>query len=554
MAHRFLAAKLHLDSLSSKTNVKALKKAIESLPNTLNQLYDAAFRRIDAQSEDDQAIANKALRWVAYAFEPLKIRMLCEILAIDSEANDLDSEASPPINLVLNACAGLLVVDGEIDIVRLVHYTAQDYFNTLSTTRLHNHHAAIAEDCITYLSYDSVQDPAQPTQSHSPYFNMGDYDLLSYASRYWASHVKAGPKNSLNILVDTYLARTPRVRLPGPRSKKLHWIFPESLIECSGCGIAACFGLHDALRRILENDTKQIDTLTYTGCSALHLAASHDQIMAMEILLEYGADIDCKDQREATPLLVAIQTDSRAAVQLLLDRGAQTSLEDCDDIAPFAAVRLDPLIPVLQTLLNAGADINTRIEREGDTYLMWRVRCKDVETVGWLLQNGASVNLQNREGATALHHASSRGSTDMVKLLLLNNANPGIVDERGRSPLHAGCKEGQSGVVSCLLDHGVDVNAVDSDCNTALHVVMKFKPSSKGSDAAQRNVVMNAKSEQNFPAVGTATYIKCLDLLLSHHVDIEKADRDGCTPLALAIKNGWAEAKDRLLKAGASIT
>ena len=554
MAYRFLAAKLHMDSLSSKTNVKALKKAIETLPNTLDQLYEAAFRRIDAQSEDDRAIAIRALSWVAYAFEPLKIHMLCEVLAIDSKANDLDFEASPPINLVLNACAGLLVMDKEIDTVRLVHYTAQDFFNTLNTERLHDYHAAIAGDCITYLSYDSVQDPAQPTQSRNPYFNMGDYDLLSYTSRYWASHVKAGSKDSLSTLVDTYLARAPRVRLPGPRSKKLHWIFPESLIECSGCGIAACFGLCDALRRCLDDDTKRINAMTYTGCSALHLAASHDQTMAVEILLEYGADIECRDQRDATPLLVAIQSDSRVALQFLLDKGAKVSIEDCDGIAPFAAVTLDPLIPVLQTLLIAGADIDTRIERDGDTYLMWRTKCRDVETVDWLLQNGASVNLQNGEGATALHQASSRGSTDLVKLLLQNSADPSIVDERGRPPLHAACKEGQSAVVSCLLDHGVDVNTADSDSNTALHVVVKFKPSLDRFDDARGTVVMNANSEQAFPAVGGPKYVECLDLLLSHHAEVNNADRDGFTPLALAIKNGWTEAKDRLLRVGANVS
>ena len=542
-----------MDSLSFKTNISALKKTIENPPNTLNQLYDAAFGRIDAQNEDDRVIAKKALCWVAYAFEPLKIHMLCEVLAIDSETKDLDFEASPPLNFVLNACAGLLIVDKETETVRLVHYTAQDYFDTLSTARLHDYHAAIAEDCITYLTYDSVQNPGRPTQSHGPYFNMGDYDLLSYTSRYWASHVKAGPKDSLNTLVDTYLARTPRVRLPGPRIKKLHWIFPESLIECSGLGIAACFGLCDALRRILENDTKRMDSLTYTGCSALHLAASHDQVMAMEILLNYGADIECRDQREASPLLVAIQSDSRAALQLLLDKGAQVLTEDCDGIAPFAAVRLDPLIPNLQALLNAGADINTRAERGGDTYLMWRVKCRDLETVDWLLRKGATANLQNGEGETALHQASSRGSADLVKLLLQTGVDPGIVDERGRPPLHTACKEGQSRVVSYLLDHGVDVDIVDSDCNTALHVIVKFNPSSKRSDDAQGKVVMNAKSEQNFPAIGGPKYLECLDLLISHHANIEKADRDGCTPLTVAIKNGWAEAKDRLLDFGANM-
>ncbi|KAL8748777.1 MAG: hypothetical protein Q9184_007096 [Pyrenodesmia sp. 2 TL-2023] len=57
----FLVARLHLESLTTKMSISTLKKALESLPNTLNELYDDVFRRIDDQSEDGRIFANKAL-------------------------------------------------------------------------------------------------------------------------------------------------------------------------------------------------------------------------------------------------------------------------------------------------------------------------------------------------------------------------------------------------------------------------------------------------------------------------------------------------------------
>ena len=108
---RFLAAKLHVDLLTSKTSVKALKKAMENLPATLDDLYDDAIQRIQSQSQDDRELANKALRWVAYTYRPLKVKVLLEALAIEPGETDLDLEAIPHMGLILDVCAGLLIFD-----------------------------------------------------------------------------------------------------------------------------------------------------------------------------------------------------------------------------------------------------------------------------------------------------------------------------------------------------------------------------------------------------------------------------------------------------------
>lgn len=50
--------------------------------------------------------------------------------------------------------------------------------------------------------------------------------------------------------------------------------------------------------------------------------------------------------------------------------------------------------------------------------------CKknDIETVRFLLENGANVNLQNNSGYTPLCCASSNGHIEVVSLLLENGA------------------------------------------------------------------------------------------------------------------------------------
>lgn len=48
---RFLLAHLQMDSLVKKDNIKAVRKALSSLPKSLDSIYDEAMQRI--RSQDD---------------------------------------------------------------------------------------------------------------------------------------------------------------------------------------------------------------------------------------------------------------------------------------------------------------------------------------------------------------------------------------------------------------------------------------------------------------------------------------------------------------------
>ncbi|KAL9018700.1 MAG: hypothetical protein Q9185_004014 [Variospora sp. 1 TL-2023] len=498
-----------MESLSSKTNIKAVKKAIANLPNGLNQLYDEAFERINGQKEDDRELAHRALRWVAYAYEPLTVHELEEALAIDPEADDFDREASPPISLVLDACAGLLITDEESATVRLVHYTAQDYFDSLTPSKLQDDHTALTRECIAYLSGESIQSCPNPL----------GYPLLAYASYYWAQHAKAGREAGLAAEIDAYLLKDPWVDLPDRPFRTPQFV---EWSRCKGFAIAAHFGLCNPLRRLLAQ-TNDINVLSYEGCSALHLAAANDQTAAIKILLEHGSDIECMDKYKATPLLVAAKYSSKAAFELLANEGANVLAIDKNGNVPFTIVEWDSPIPILQQLLDRGADVDY-VSPDYGTCLMRQVERGDAQTVHWLLKKGASVNIQDsRLRKTALHEASYRGLLDIVDLLLSHGADARISDKNGYSALHVACWVNEWNVTSRLLDHGVDVNKQDDKGETALH----------------------AAACHHDP--------QCLILLLAHGADVEKQDRYGVSPLFVAAGRDSPHSISALLKAGADV-
>ena len=199
---RFLLAKLHMDSLASKSSPPSLRRALDCLPDGLDKTYDEAMMRIQSR-ESTKDFVNKILSWVAFSQRPMTINELRCALAVEREDSYLDKETLPMADFLLSVCGGLIVVD-ESEIVRFVHFTAQDYFARAG--RLASAHNYLATVCITYLSFSTFdigpyQDSGLATENkhrwseyekvlalvHKP---LKDNALLSYVSVHWGDHVR----------------------------------------------------------------------------------------------------------------------------------------------------------------------------------------------------------------------------------------------------------------------------------------------------------------------------------------------------------------------------
>merc|ERR1712137_57212 len=86
-----------------------------------------------------------------------------------------------------------------------------------------------------------------------------------------------------------------------------------------------------------------------------------------------------------------------------------------------------------------------------------------------LLEHGASPNLANQKGWTALMFAAREGQTDIGRDLLEHGADPNLMNDKGEFALYiATLGAGHPGMVSALLDNGADVDQKTSRGITAL--------------------------------------------------------------------------------------
>lgn len=89
-----------------------------------------------------------------------------------------------------------------------------------------------------------------------------------------------------------------------------------------------------------------------------------------------------------------------------------------------------------------------------------------------LLNEGALVNAQNKEGETALHLAIEAGP-EIVEFLLEKDALYDIQDEDGQTPLHIAANLGCAASFNLLLNQGSNLFAEDKDKMTPLTLAQK---------------------------------------------------------------------------------
>jgi len=93
-------------------------------------------------------------------------------------------------------------------------------------------------------------------------------------------------------------------------------------------------------------------------------------------------------------------------------------------------------------------------DKEGNTPLHMASKNNNLNTVKYLLKNGANVNCQNNDGRTPLHLAAMYAELNVVKYLLKKGANVNCLDKYGKTPLFFPVLTRRILIVEYLVSHG----------------------------------------------------------------------------------------------------
>ena len=452
--------------------VKDIKNALKHLPKgseALNHAYAEAIERIQAQPQEYQELAKRVISWITLAQRPLSVLELRHALAVEIDRSDLDDENLIETEDLLSGCAGLVVIDDESGIIRLVHYTAQEYFQRLLPLWNPDAHPEIVKICIAYLSFDVFA--VGPTVSGLVMDERIQGNLLlSYAATYWSYHYRHTSDQGLDRSVLHFFEKTLNLQCVSE-------IYMSSVSECSlasdtALHAAALYGLPEIAALLLANGHPP-DLAGAAECTPLMMAALVGQAKVADMLASRDdVDKNVRNPLFRTPLSYAAEYGHGGVVEILAQRAdVDAEAGDFRGQPPLCYAAAGGHEEVVRILMQRD-DINANArDQDGMTALFYAASHGHESTVRYLLQrDDVDAGARDNPGRIALHLAAGGGHEGIVKLLIEDqNIKADVVDESGWSPLMYATGGGHSEVVEYLARRDdVNVNKEANDGSTAL--------------------------------------------------------------------------------------
>lgn len=305
----------------------------------------------------------------------------------------------------------------------------------------------------------------------------------------------------------------------------------------------------------------------HSGLEGIHVAAMYGHIEVVKTLLGYGGMIE----KEVTsnrwrPLHVAARSGHAAMVRFLIQQGAQINARACNGIQPIHEASRSGSIEVLDALIEAGAAIDCS-NTHGFQPLHYATKVPNrSDVIRYLLEKGANIEAKTSNGSRPLRLACSSDPTNLrtlislgaevhyddgsesviqaairfdsgwaVEILLVHGADPNRQDDKGETVLHQLARIGNktstsTAILQVLLDYGADVNIADKAGDQVLHCLAALPPEDR---------------------TDTLVIVELATLVLDQGVDIDATNKNGMSPLYLAIQGDNRPLSKLLLRSGA---
>jgi ankyrin repeat protein len=481
------------------------------------------------------------LSWITYARRALTTEELSHALAVEAGESELDEDNIPDIEDMVSVCAGLVTVDEESNIIRLVHYTTQEYFERIREDWNPYAQQEIALACLTYLSFETFRAGGCPSNEDFEH-RLTRSPFLDYAARHWGQHAltvqRAIKTVALPFLCDKALVSCSTQVTSIPQNKYGHYgsysqKFPRHV---TGMHLAASFGLTCLLQDLIDGDGNghrlhiDVQDSPY-GQTPLLRAAENGHELAVELLLNKGADVNAQGEKEYGSALQAASFEGHdKIVELLLSKGADVNAQGGYYGCALHAASLEGHDKTIELLLSKGTDVNAQGRGYDEALQVASLKGHD-KTVELLLSKGADVNAQVGHYGSALQAASFEGHDKTVELLLSKGADVSAQGGYYGSALQAASLEGHDKTVELLLSKGADVNTQGGCYGSALQ----------------------AASLEGHQAVSLEGHDKIVELLLSKGADVNAQGGHYGSALQAASFEGYDNIVELLLSKGADV-
>ncbi|KAL6355599.1 hypothetical protein LRP88_11201 [Fusarium phalaenopsidis] len=172
------------------------------------------------------------------------------------------------------------------------------------------------------------------------------------------------------------------------------------------------------------------------GFTVLHYCAFDNDVAMGQLLIKNGAQLNTKDFHLRSPLRLALSLPSYGFAELLVDRADPNHvLRTSNREIVLIGVCANHFLGVARELLKAGANPN-HASNDGRNAMYWALYCGNVELFKLLVQNGGDVNYRwQHDECTLVMMAAERGNMDILRVLMDAGADVGGQNKNGETAL-----------------------------------------------------------------------------------------------------------------------
>ncbi|KAL2192491.1 putative ankyrin repeat protein [Corynascus similis CBS 632.67] len=328
-------------------------------------------------------------------------------------------------------------------------------------------------------------------------------------------------------------------------------------------------------RQLLNHDPKpDMDKAPPNEEKLLMRAVRTGNTELVSLLIDHGAEVDFVDPNtphlSKTPLSQACDLGDLEMVKILLGKGAGINYTGDASDHPLLSACYAGRFEVARYLLQDQAVDVKWTASDGLNALHTVVDEPDLTSE--LLKRGAPINCHSTSNGTALHAAVRQHALESLKILLSwNDPKPEVdhvygengifQDEIGFTPLHLACKHSCLDCLKLLLEAGANPRLKNKNGDDAVDILIQA-----GSVNAVQclrllhstpyNVSLDGVNEQGRTRVHDimgSTPISTVELLIKHNAPVDLPDKEGHTPLSVAVSNDNEDVARYLVKEGADV-
>ena len=496
-------------------------------------------------------LAYRTLAWLTFTKKPFQENELQEAFAISNVNGQLDLDAQPVMENVVEYCRGLVVrvKTRKVAYLRLAHMTAQEYFSQVDSFR--RYHVDMCLTCLNRAIYcltpnemvnqqDSSDNQSdlgdaayEDTSDLSADEAFGETDFPDAEERDEKGSAVADDWNDSDDDIGDSLSEDSEVltifedhqswRSSGsvwPQTL-LPWIEKRTPFSLYAGRYALCHleesivtpDVETTVLKFIKTAISRKRRSTFSRKSEdhpyrmnmLHMASFIGIPSTAEVVLRMPMiHVDDRDVLGRTALMWALALAKENFAEKLLDEGAQVQVYDRRQRSTLmyaSTIKNEALL--LKLLQNIpDSDISASL-------LFSCAKANNVFLLdGALSRASININHVDENGRTAIHEAVINGSEAIVHSLIQKSIQISVPDSCGRTPLMYAAEGQNGGIVKVLIRAGAKPDTLSPNGESPLHIA--------------------AKNAEGGPGI--------LRLLLRPGANILVEDHDGLVPLQTLLR------------------